>query len=277
MNRYLVFQLRGDLASWGDVAVGEQRPSLWFPTKSAIIGLIAAALGIERKDEETQMAFAQAIQYAVAVDRPEQKVVGYNNEFFKGETYSGGYMQDYHTIQSASEPDLRQFQKIFGRSVKSRKDQVTALKMTGSEGTVLSYRAYRLDAAYIVAVCLKDELVWSLADLESALKEPKFHLYLGRKSCPVNLPLNPRIVPAETFRDAIQCPPPEGRPDEVQLRFPTMVAESGVSHNGLRSPSKEEYRISPRSRSRWQFDPVVVEIKQLQEEPYADFSSNISS
>ena len=149
--------------------------------------------------------------------------------------------------------------------------------MTRSEGTILSYRTYRLDAAYIVAVCLKDELTWSLENLKSALKEPKFHLYLGRKSCPVNLPLNPRIVSAETFRDAIQCPPPEGRPDEVQLKFPTMVAESGVSHNGLHGPSKEEYRISPRSRSRWQFDPLVVEIKYLQEEPNADLASNISS
>ena len=36
MRAYLVFQLYGPLASWGDIAVGETRPSTPIPSKSAI-------------------------------------------------------------------------------------------------------------------------------------------------------------------------------------------------------------------------------------------------
>ena len=51
MADFLVFQLYGALASWGDIAVGEYRPSQGHPSKSAITGLLAAALGIEREDD----------------------------------------------------------------------------------------------------------------------------------------------------------------------------------------------------------------------------------
>ena len=50
MRDYLVFQLYGQLASWGDIAVGETRPSALTPTKSAILGLVAAALRLKRPD-----------------------------------------------------------------------------------------------------------------------------------------------------------------------------------------------------------------------------------
>jgi len=32
---------------------------------------------------------------------------------------------------------------------------------------------------------------------------PKFHLYLGRKSCPLSLPLAPQIVDVEDFKSAL--------------------------------------------------------------------------
>ena len=51
MADFLVFQLYGALASWGDIAVGEYRPSQGQPSKSAVTGLLAAALGIARADE----------------------------------------------------------------------------------------------------------------------------------------------------------------------------------------------------------------------------------
>ena len=47
---YLVFRLYGPMCSWGDIAVGEVRPSTVHPSKSAILGLIAAALGVKRPD-----------------------------------------------------------------------------------------------------------------------------------------------------------------------------------------------------------------------------------
>ncbi len=59
MRDFLVFRLYGPLASWGDIAVGEQRPTTPHPSKSAVLGLIAAALGVRRDEEERQQALAE--------------------------------------------------------------------------------------------------------------------------------------------------------------------------------------------------------------------------
>jgi len=52
----LIFQLHAPLSSWGEVAVGEYRPTADYPSQSAIVGLLAAAFGIKREDEAAQIA-----------------------------------------------------------------------------------------------------------------------------------------------------------------------------------------------------------------------------
>ncbi len=44
MDNYLVFQLYAPLAAWGGQAVGQERPSDDHPSRSALLGLLAAAL-----------------------------------------------------------------------------------------------------------------------------------------------------------------------------------------------------------------------------------------
>ena len=58
MHEYLLFRLYGSMASWGDIAVGEFRPTFDHPSKSAVMGLIAAAMGIRRDEEERQRELA---------------------------------------------------------------------------------------------------------------------------------------------------------------------------------------------------------------------------
>lgn len=60
--------------------------------------------------------------------------------------------------------------------------------------TILSYRDYRCDAYVIVAVRVTNDAPYSLADIQQALLQPRFSLYLGRKSCPLAIPLWPHIV-----------------------------------------------------------------------------------
>ena len=43
MSQYLVFQLHGPMASWGVDAPGEVRHSHELPSRSALLGLLAAA------------------------------------------------------------------------------------------------------------------------------------------------------------------------------------------------------------------------------------------
>ena len=42
------------MVSWGDTSVGEIRPSGSHPTRSAVLGILAASLGIPREQEEQQ-------------------------------------------------------------------------------------------------------------------------------------------------------------------------------------------------------------------------------
>ena len=70
MKNYLLFRLYGPLASWGDIAVGTHRPSYDHPSKSAVMGLLAAAVGIRRNEENKHRELAGAYNFAVLVNSP---------------------------------------------------------------------------------------------------------------------------------------------------------------------------------------------------------------
>jgi CRISPR system Cascade subunit CasD len=172
---YLLFRLYGPLASWGEIAVGESRHSAVYPGKSALLGLLAAALGVRRDEEERQAALAAGYRFAV-------KVIS-----------AGHPLRDYHTTQA---PDS------VGKIVyRTRRDEL----ITGKErlGTILSNREYRCDALSLVATVATDTAPFSLRQLRDALLKPRFHLYLGRKSCPLAAPLNPLIRSEDGFGSAL--------------------------------------------------------------------------
>ncbi len=85
MPEYLVFRLYGPMASWGGIAVGEYRPGEKSPTKSAILGLIGAALGIRRDDAVAQARLRDSYRMATIAHAP------------------GTLLRDYHTTQVAPE------------------------------------------------------------------------------------------------------------------------------------------------------------------------------
>ncbi|MCF6219392.1 MAG: type I-E CRISPR-associated protein Cas5/CasD [Gammaproteobacteria bacterium] len=173
MSEFLMLKLYGPMASWGEIAVGEQRLSQGHPTKSAVIGLLAAALGIKREEERQQLRLANGYQMAVRVDSP------------------GALLRDYHTVQ-VPPPDR-------GRRYYTRKDEMSVPKDTMS--TILSQRDYRVDAHYTVAL-YGNTAPYTLVELAIALKSPCYTLYLGRKSCPLSLPLDPKVVEAEQLKSA---------------------------------------------------------------------------
>jgi len=172
----LIFQLQAPLSSWGEVAVGEYRPSAEYPSQSAIQGLLGAALGIVRDDDTAQTAFRTGYRLAVGV------------------LCQGRLLRDYHTAQVPSRTDLKK------RPHATRRDELSLPKT--DLNTILSSRDYRQDAASLVAVQVVANAPYSLAQLTDALKKPRFVLYLGRKSCPVAAPLHPRILRAKTINTA---------------------------------------------------------------------------
>lgn len=223
MRDYLIFRLYGPLAAWGDIAVGEYRPSFAHPAKSAIIGLLAAALGIRRDEEERQKNLAEACSFAVRVDS------------------MGFLLRDYHTTQV---PSTRK-----GVTHCTRRSELAVDDLN----TILSSRDYRCDAAYTAAVSVAGGASHSVQDLAAALKKPVFTLYLGRKSCPLALPLQPHIVSAATLREAIETVAFGEELSGIIASGPAAVYWEDNSSSGLERQQLITRRDAPISRKRWQF------------------------
>lgn len=172
---YLVFRLYGPMASWGETAVGQVRNTRHYPSKSAIDGLLAAALGIKREEDARHQKLSQSYTHAVKV------------------LSAGRVMKDYHTTQV---PDAAGKQPYH-----TRRDEL----ITGRDrvGTSLSTREYLTDSQALVALRLGAGGEFSLDQLKSALLTPKFHLFLGRKAHPLAAPLDPEHLSAGGFREAL--------------------------------------------------------------------------
>lgn len=76
----LLLKLAGPLQSWGTRSHFQTRHTDFYPSKSAIIGMIAASFGYHRNDDESIAALNQ-LDFAVRVDR------------------QGTLLRDYHTAQ----------------------------------------------------------------------------------------------------------------------------------------------------------------------------------
>ena len=168
MSSYLVFSLAASLGAMGELAGHERRGSLLWPGRSALIGLMGAALGI-RRDGDFSMLDALEIDVAVFS--------------------SGAALRDFHTIQS-----------VPAAAVKKPNSRPEAIRAAGGRLTTsITLRDYRAGVFYGVAV--QGE---GLEEIAAALRKPYFMLYLGRKSCPLSAPPDPQIVQADTVDEALE-------------------------------------------------------------------------
>ena len=118
--RFLLFTLYAPMGSFGEVAVGERRMSWARPGRSAVLGLVAAAQGIDRTDDAAHRRLEVELHYAVRTDAP------------------GRPFMDYHTAQT---PKARR-----GRTFATRREELES----DSLNTVLSAREWRTDACFWV-------------------------------------------------------------------------------------------------------------------------------
>lgn len=237
--RYLAFTLYGPLASWGDVAVGEVRPTLNYPGRSAIVGLLAAALGVKRDDERVVAAMRDGIGVGVAV---------YDE---------GNFLGDYHTIQVPHASALRE------RPSRTRADELAVPR--DELETIVSRRDYRQDALGVVYVWLKnDDVRWTLEDLRAALIKPRFVLYLGRKSCPPAVPLAPEIIEADDIRAAIDSSAKRVSELSVQLGRKALILRRVAWEDGAMAGFAPTFSVSRKdeihSRHGWQFGDRVEHV-----------------
>jgi len=237
MGNYLLFRLYGPLAAWGTIAVGQERPSDAYPGKSAILGLLAAAMGVKRDEEEVHQRMAMAYGFAVRVDAP------------------GLLLRDYHTAQVP--PERRKTLHC------TRRDELLASELN----TILSTREYRCDALYTVALWSKiqQEAPFTLGALAEGLEKPCFTLYLGRKSCPLALPVQVTVLTTENletafaqacFKDDVDLKQKlTGKNIDLRMRFngALLYWETDVDPGNLVPLQTLTRRDYPLSRQRWQF------------------------
>ena len=151
----LFLRLQGPLQSWGETARWSVRDTRLEPTKSGVVGLLAACLGWRRDDDARIAALAAALRMGVRVDRP------------------GVVVRDYHTVVGG---------------VMSAQGKIKINANTGEPETVESWRDYLADAAFLVALEGSHD---TLDLLEAALRHPVWPPFLGRKGCPPSAPIYP--------------------------------------------------------------------------------------
>jgi CRISPR system Cascade subunit CasD len=87
MPRYLILKLNGPMQAWGGHTFEDFRPSHLFPTRSGLLGLIGACLGIDRQDRAAMEKLGAGVEFAVRADRQPLK------------------LSDFHTVLAARKVD----------------------------------------------------------------------------------------------------------------------------------------------------------------------------
>ena len=76
--RAIALRLEGPLQSWGGPVAGDDRPTLDVPTKSGVVGIVAAALGIERSDVAALAELHRGLAVHVRVDARGRRGVDFH-------------------------------------------------------------------------------------------------------------------------------------------------------------------------------------------------------
>lgn len=244
MREHVVFRLYGALASWGSVVAGPVRGTYGHASRSAVLGLVAASLGVRRREESRLRALGEALEVGVCVES------------------EGVLVRDYHTVQLP----VRRRERV-GDSRREILERATHLD------AVLSTRDYLADLVQTLVVWERApggleaaKVTGGLAGLVEALNAPVFAPYLGRRACPLSVPMEPQRVHAEHMRGALEracfasdawlfVDAPNARPSAVLARLdPAPVYwSSACGDEGFDVRQVQQVRDVPLSRARWHF------------------------
>lgn len=181
----LLLHLAGPLQSWGEHSGFTIRDTWRYPTRSALIGLIACVQGCPRGTDLTDL---ETLRFTIRIDRP------------------GSVLRDFHTIAGGLEQKHSIITAEGGRRPAGR-------------STVTSDRWYLADAAFTVAVTTANHEL--LSQVAQALATPSWAPYLGRRSCPPDFPLLLRVDSPDPVAELDCVPLHRRRPasDTTAIRF----------------------------------------------------------
>ena len=147
----VLLRLEGPLQAWGTRSRFGRRDTETEPSKSGVLGLVGAAMGMARTDTRTLADLAEA-KLAVRVDR------------------EGTLLMDYHTVGSGKFRDI----DYFVCDVEKRH-------------AVITERDYLQGASFLAALTFQDDALAVRA--HEAVGAPRWPLVLGRRSCSPSLPV----------------------------------------------------------------------------------------
>ena len=148
-------RLEGPLQAWGDNSKFVIRRTMDAPTKSGVVGLICCAMGLPRQKARDELPNLNELVMGVRIDRP------------------GTRWWDYHTVGA----------KV---GLLTAQGKLKRTASTGEIETLVSRREYLCDASFLVALQGDADVV---RRVRGALANPRWPVFLGRKSCPPSAPI----------------------------------------------------------------------------------------
>ena len=176
MAEFLILRLNGPMQAWGKHTFETFRPSELFPTRSGLVGLLGACLGIDRRATANLRALSDGFTFAVRVDAG---------------LFEPRKLTDFHTIKNA-------------RGVQPGKWKEQEI----------SRREYLCDARFTLALDVRADARYDAHAIREAVRQPHFTPFLGRRCCPLSAPLlddtvgHGGLVEAEDLHMALAAVPP---------------------------------------------------------------------
>lgn len=155
----LALLLDGPMQSWGHTSRFDRRTTALHPTRSGVVGLIAAAMGINKHaptEVEHLKRFEPLRMSTISLGRLDER----------GRPIPMRRLEDYHTVTG--------IRRASGK--------------VETDATVQTYRHYLLDARF---VAILEGPVTLLGEIAAALEDPRWGVWFGRKSC---IPASPVLA-----------------------------------------------------------------------------------
>lgn len=160
-NKFLILRLKGPMQSWGLRAKFDYRYTETMPTKSGIIGLLGAALGLDRSDTSGLKALSELKLMTVC-------------------TREGVVITDFHTVGSGY--DKHDHPEKFLTTAFDLRDPTKKLPTKNA----VTRRQYLCDYEFLAVLQGESDLINRCA---SKVRDPVYQLFLGRKCCMPSLPV----------------------------------------------------------------------------------------
>ena len=194
-------RLEGPLQAWGVTSRFAVRDTADVPSKSGVLGLVCAALGLRRGDANVRLKELAALRMGVRIDRP-------------GERFA-----DYHTAGA-------------GIGMMSAEGKIKYTGTTGEIETWVMRKEYLADAAFLAALQGDSGTVNELAE---ALQDPVWPPFLGRKSCPPSVPVFAGLEWFDGLIAALRSQPWRPRLEDIDAKPKSLrvVAETNSADGSI--------------------------------------------